>query len=141
MVDFRFSRTFLRTCKEASQHNRMGSGCDRLRNFTGIFDSTVGNDRNSIFTSNRCTIIYSGNLRNTDTGDNPRSTNRSWPDTYFNNGCPSFDQIPSSLTCRYVTSDDCQFRISFAELRNGIKDINMMSVSRVYSNNIDARLH
>ena len=123
LIQFECSRALVASCKHASHHADIRTGCDCLCDISGILDTTVCNDRDSVFFCSFVAVHNSSDLRNTDTCNNSCGTDRSRSDTNLNCIYTGLDQSLCRSTCCYVTCDYLQFRICCLDLAYSLQNI------------------
>ena len=84
LVDFHCAGRFLRTGQQAAEHDAAAACGNCLCNISGIFDSAVRNNTDTVFVGLFGTVGNRGNLGNADTGNNPRGTDGSRTDADLN---------------------------------------------------------
>ena len=141
LIQFKASRALIASGKHASHHTYVRSGCNRFRHISGILDTTICDDRYTIFFCCIITVHNGCDLRNTDSCNHTGCTDGSRSDTYFYRIGSGFDQISGCCACCNVTCNHLQIRIFCFDLTQCFKDIGGMSVSRVNNNNIDFRFY
>src|SRR5699024_4528587 len=67
LVQFECSRTLIASCEDTSHHADVGACSDCLGNISGILDSAVGDDRDSIPAGNVIAVHNCSDLRHADT--------------------------------------------------------------------------
>ena len=116
LIKFECSRALVASCEHASHHADIGTCCDGLGDISGIFDTAVCNDRDSVAVSHFITIHNCSNLRNTNTCNNTCCTDRSRSDTNFDCIYSSLDQSLGSFACCNITCDYLKLRICCLDL-------------------------
>ena len=111
LIQFECSRAFITSGEDASHHADICTGCNGLGNISGIFDTTICNNRNSVTVSYFITIHNSSDLWNTNTSYNTCCTDRSRSDTNLNCINTSINQSLCSSSCCNITCDNLQIRI------------------------------
>src|SRR5690606_31107656 len=138
LIDLRFARAFIGSGKQGADHDRAGSGGDRLDRVTGVFDAAVGDDRDTIAARYARTVVDGGDLRYADAGDDPRRTDGTRSDADFDDVGARFDQRLRPFARGDIAGANLQIGIRLAKLFDQVDDIDMMPVGGIHHNQVHA---
>ena len=131
LIQLESTWTLVAACKHASHHTNASACCDRLCNITGIFDTAISNDRDTVFFCNCIAVHNSGDLRNADTCNHAGRTDRTRSDTNLNTISTSFDQSSGGITSCHITCNDLNLRKCFFDHLYAADNICRMTMGRV----------
>ena len=123
LIQFKSSRALIASCEDTSHHTYICTSCNCLGNVSGIFDTTVCNDRDSITISNLITIHYCSNLWYTNTCNHTCGTNRSKSDTNLNCVNTSLYQSLGGSSCGNVSCNYLKIRICSFNFTDSLQNI------------------
>ena len=132
-----FSRALLTSCEHGTHHTYVTTGCNSLGDISGILNTTISNDGNTIFLCHAVAIHDSGYLRNTDTCNDTGGTDGTGADTYLNRICAGLDQGTGSITGSHVTCDYLQIGIFFLDHLQAVQYVLGMTMCGIQYNNIN----
>ena len=110
LIQFKCSRAFIASCKHTSHHADICSGCNCFCHISGVFDTTICDDRNVVFFCHRIAVHNCGYLRNTDTCNDTCCTDRSRSDSDFDRINSCLNQGSCSLSGRHISCDHLKIR-------------------------------
>ena len=137
LIKFEVSRALIAAREHGSHHADITAGCESLCNISGILDTAVGDDRNTVLLRNCIAVHNRSDLRNTDTCNDTCRTDRSRSDTNLDSVNAGLDQGSCSLTRCNVTGDYLKIREFLLDHLYAVDNVRRVSVRRVENNNID----
>src|SRR3954447_4545665 len=136
------ARRLLAPGEQRSQHDRVGTGHERLRDVTGVLQAAVSDHRDAGRLARQRGLVDRGDLRYADTGDDSRRTDRARADADLDAVRTSLDQRLRTLTGADVAADD----VHVAGRRVGLEladDLQLrlgVTVRGVHDEHVDAGL-
>ena len=141
LIQLECSRALIASCEDASHHADISACSDSLGDISGILDSAVGDDRDSIPAGNVIAVHNCCDLRHADTCNHTGGTDGTRSDTYLHSVYACFDQRLGSGSCSHVSGDNLKFRICFLDLADCLQDILGMSVSGIDHDHVYIGFH
>ena len=137
MRDDKLSWTLIYTSQEATQHDGIGASGDSLGDITRVLNTTICNNRHTMLTGEKSTVINRGDLWHPNTRDNASRANSTCTDTYFHSVCSCLDKGLSCLGCHDIAHDQLHLSSkTFFYLRHRFNDHARVSVGGIYYQHI-----
>ena len=132
LIKFECSRTLIASCKDTSHHADIRTGCNCFCDISGIFNTAICDNRNTVAFCHFITIHNCCNLRNTNTSNYTCGTDRTRSDTNLNCIYTSIDQSFCSCAGCNITCNYLKIRICILDLAYGTENIFGMTMRRIY---------
>ena len=127
---------FVTSRENTSHHTHIRSGCNRFCHIAGIFDTAVGDNRNTIFLCRLIAVHNCRNLGNTNTCNYTCRTNGSRSDSNLYSIHTGLNQSLCSCACSHIARNHLQIRVFFFYHSDRPEDVCRMSVSGIHHNNV-----
>src|SRR5580704_648754 len=138
LVKLDFPRRFLGAGEHTADHHAVRACGERLGNVAGIANSTIADDRNARAFERLGHAGNGADLRDADTGDDPRSANGARADAHFDRISPMLDQIERSLGSHDIAADHLNVRILRFYPRYRLQHAAGMTVRSVHDHDVDS---
>ena len=136
LVELELTRCLVAACEYRTHHDGAATCSDRLHDITGVLDTTIGDDRDTVLVSYLERIHNRGYLRNTDTGNDTGRTDGARSDTDLYAVGAGLDEGLGRLTGRDITRDDLKIRELLLQHADALQNVCTMAMCRVENDDV-----